>query len=344
MRKNIEKFVISPGQTIRQAMESINNNWQEVTFVEDAAQKLIGVITDGDIRRGLLQGLSLDSPAVEVMNREFRSVSQDVDRAAVLDMMKALVIRQIPVLDEEDRLVGIHFFNELLGTKVRPNAAIVMAGGKGMRLRPFTENRPKPMILVAGRPILERVILHLVGSGIRNIFIAVNYLGYMIEEHFGDGTRFGCTIQYIRESQPLGTGGALSLLPERLSHPIVVMNGDHVTQVDINKMLEFHEREQVEATIGTQYHQVEIPYGVVEIEGSRLISLVEKPTTQFLINTGIYLLNPSVLPLIPANTEFPITELFVKLLAENRPVGVHHIEEDWIDVGRHDELRRANGV
>jgi len=344
MRKDIEKYVIGPGQTIRQAMVSIDNNWQEVTFVEDHARKLIGVITDGDIRRGLLRGLSMNSPAVEVMNNKFRSVSHEEDRVAVLDMMKALGIRQMPVLDEAGKIIGIHFLRELLGAKIRPNSAIIMAGGKGMRLRPLTENCPKPMIMVAGRPILERVILHLVGSGIREIFIAVNYLGHMIEEHFGDGARFGCAIHYIREDQPLGTGGALSLLPESLTDPVVVMNGDHVTQVDINKMLEFHKREQVEATIGAQTYQVEIPYGVLEIEGERLVSLTEKPTNQFLINTGIYVLSPSVLPLVPANTEFPITELFERLLAEQRPIGVHHIEEDWIDVGRHEELHRARGM
>ncbi len=339
----LNKFVIDTRETIRTAMEAINENWREVVLVADDRERVVGVVTDGDIRRGLLRGLTFDSPVSEVMNRKFISVRPDMDRAAVLDMMKSLVIRQVPVLDGDGRLVGFHFLNDLLGTSVRPNVAVIMAGGKGTRLRPLTENCPKPMIQVAGRPILERVVLHLVGYGIRKVYLSINYLGEQIENYFGDGSRFGCAIEYLREEKALGTGGALSLLPGDIEHPFVVMNGDQVTQADIGKMLDVHAREQAAATIGVRHYQVEIPFGVVIQEAGKLLALQEKPTAHYLVNTGIYVFNPDVISMVPMNEEFPITSLFDLLLIRNSCVGVHYIEEDWIDVGRHDDLRRAKG-
>lgn len=344
MKNDLSKFIIIFGQSIHHAMECIENNWREVSLVSDSEQRIIGVITDGDIRRGLLRGLTMDSPATEVMTKTFFSVGPDADRTTVLDIMKSRSIRHVPVLDSQGKLIGIHFLEELLGTSVKPNIAVIMAGGKGTRLRPLTENCPKPMIPVAGRPILERVILHLVGYGIRKIYLSINYLGDMIEQYFGDGSAFGCSIQYLREEQPLSTGGSLSLLPEQPEHPVIVMNGDQVTQVDISRLLEFHDREKVDATIAIKPYQVEIPFGVIQKKGDRLIELQEKPTATYLINTGIYVLNPNTLPLIPRDKEFPITSLFDLMMDRNMAIGVHYIEGDWIDVGRHDDLQKANGV
>jgi dTDP-glucose pyrophosphorylase len=344
MHIDLSKFVIHSGQSIRHAMECINSNWREVSLVTDKEHRVIGLITDGDIRRGFLSGLTMESPATKVMTRTFLSVGPEADRSTVLDMMMARSIRHVPVLDKDGKLFGIHFLEELIGKTVKPNLAVIMAGGKGIRLRPLTENCPKPMIRVAGRPILERVILHLVGYGIREIYLSINYLGDMIEQYFGDGASFGCSIKYLREKKSLGTGGPLSLLSEQPNYPLIVMNGDQVTQVDIAKLLDFHEQEKVEATIAVKPYQVEIPFGVVRHNGGRLVELQEKPTADYLINTGIYVLNPGVLPLIPKNEEFPITGLFDLMLDRKMQVGVHCIEEEWIDVGRHDDLRKAKGV
>lgn len=339
----LQNFVIGQECTVRDAMTAINRNLREIVLIADDGERICGVVIDGDIRRGFLRGLAMDSPVTEVMNREFASVGRDVDRAAVLDMMKALVIRQMPVIDTDGKLVGLHFFNDLLGTTIKPNVAVIMAGGKGTRLRPLTENCPKPMILVAGRPILERVVLHLVGYGIRKIYLSINYLGERIESHFGDGSRFGCSIEYLREEKALGTGGALSLLPGDIEHPLVVMNGDQITQADIGKMLVVHAQKKATATIGVRHYQVEIPFGVVQQEGGKLLALQEKPTSHYLVNTGIYVINPETISLVPKDEEFPITSLFDLLLEHKMTVGVHHIEEDWIDVGRHDDLRKASG-
>jgi dTDP-glucose pyrophosphorylase len=344
MKNDLSKFIISSNQMIRHAMECIDSNWREVSLVSDSEQRIIGVITDGDIRRGLLRGLTMDSPATEIMTKTFFSVGPDADRTTVLDIMKSRSIRHVPVLDAQGRLIGIHFLEELLGTSVKPNIAVIMAGGKGTRLRPLTENCPKPMIPVAGRPILERVILHLVGYGIRKIYLSINYLGDMIEQYFGDGSAFGCSIQYLREEKYLGTGGPLSLLPEQPKHPLIVMNGDQVTQIDIASLLAFHDREHVDATIAIKPYQVEIPFGVIQKNGDRLVEIQEKPTSNYLINTGIYVLNPPVLSFVPKNEEFPITELFNILIEQGIPVGVHSIDAEWTDVGRHDDLKKANGV
>lgn len=345
MRKeDLAKFVIGADASIYDAMLAINENWREMVLVEDSAHKILGMITDGDIRRGFLSGLGMQSNVKEIMTKNFKYVPPETGRAAVLDIMKARGIQQIPVLNDEKVLQGIHFLRDILGATVKPNAAIIMAGGKGTRLRPWTENCPKPMIKVAGRPILERIVLHLVGFGIRKIYISINYLGHMIEDYFDDGSAFGCSIEYLREESPLGTGGALSLLPKGLQHPLIVMNGDQVTQVDISKMLESHYRQKGEATIGIRHYEVEIPFGVIKEEDGKLIELLEKPTEKFLINTGIYILNPGILKDVVSNEEFPITNLFDNLLEQKRPVCVHYIDEDWLDVGRHDELRKANGL
>jgi NDP-sugar pyrophosphorylase family protein len=257
--------------------------------------------------------------------------------------MRARGISQVPVLDPAGRLVGVHLLREFLGLAARSNWAVLMAGGRGQRLRPLTERIPKPMIPVAGRPILERLVLHLVGAGIRRIFISINYLGHMIREHFGDGRTFGCRIEYLRETTPLGTGGALSLLPERPSEPLLVVNGDLITQVGIDEFLAFHTHGGYAATIGVRDYRLDIPFGVVRTRRNRVTALEEKPSETRRVSAGIYALSPAVLRLIPQRREYPITELFDTCLRRHLPVGAYPIADEWIDVGRHDDLRRARG-
>lgn len=343
-KKILKKIVITATETIFQAMEKINENYKEIVFVVNGANQLIGSITDGDIRRGFLKGLSLDSEVQLIMNRDFTFVDNSFDRAAVLDIMKSRSIRQIPVVNDKKEMIGIHFLDELIGTSIKSNIAVIMAGGKGVRLRPLTENCPKPMLPVAGRPILERVILHLISYGIRKIYLSVNYLGHMIEDYFGDGRKFGCSIEYLKENTPLGTGGALSLLPVVPKDPIIVMNGDVISQVNIEQMLKFHLYNQHIITIGASNYQVDIPFGVLKTEKSQLIAIEEKPKQNFLISSGIYVINPDAIKIIPKNQDYPITELFEKCLEEKKPIGVYSIDDDWIDVGRHDDLNKARGI
>jgi dTDP-glucose pyrophosphorylase len=336
-------LVIADTSTIRSAMQAIQTNGREVVLVRDARGRIAGVITDGDLRRGLLSGLALDDAAAKVMTCDFVSTSPAADRASVLDLMKARSLQHVPVLDKDRRLVAIHFMRELIGGTPKPNIAVIMAGGKGSRLKPFTEQVPKPMVEVAGRPMLERIVLHLVGHGVNTIYLAVNFMAELIEKHFGDGSGLGCRISYLRENKPLGTGGALSLLPAPPEHPFFVLNGDLITRVDVTAMLEAHVRGKHAATIGVGPYQVQIPFGTAVVEAGRLVALEEKPSISFVVNRGIYVLEPATLKFVPKDREFPITELFDELLAAKKSVGVFNFEDSWLDIGIPEDLRRAHG-
>jgi dTDP-glucose pyrophosphorylase len=337
-------MIVAESGTILSALRALDRGRQGIAFVCDESGRVLGTMTDGDVRRALLRGARPeDCCLAAIMQRDFTSVTPEASRAEVLDLLRARLISQVPVLDAAGRLVGLHTVREMLGPTVRPNWAVILAGGKGTRLRPLTENTPKPMITVAGRPILERLILHLVGAGFRRVFISVNYLAEVIERHFEDGSRFGCRIEYLRETQELGTGGPLTLLPERPEHPLVVMNGDLVTQCDLGALLDFNAQGAYAATLGVRPYSVDVPFGVADVDGDRLVGMREKPSLRMLVNAGIYAISPPALDLIPRGEEFPITELFSRALGRGLPVGAHLIEDEWLDVGRPDELKRARG-
>lgn len=328
--------------TLKDAMVSLDRSGVEIALVTEPGGKLVGVLTDGDIRRALLhQGATLDSPLEPFSQRDFVSASKLEGRAEVIEHMQARHIEQIPILDSEGRLCGLHLIHDLIGRKAKPNWAVIMAGGKGTRLRPLTDHLPKPMIPVAGRPILERLVLHVVGCGIREIFLSINHLGNIVEEHFGDGERFGCRIRYLRETEPLGTGGSLSLLPEIPEHPLFVMNGDLVTQMSIGSMLRFHEAEMNSVTIGVREYCHTVPFGCSQIKNRKVVGFQEKPILRQMVNTGIYVLDPRLLERIPAGADFPITNLFDGCFEAGEPVGAYEIEEDWVDVGQREQLKLA---
>ncbi len=322
-------------------MQALDRGAVEIALVLDEASRLVGTMTDGDVRRALLTGATLDAPLAPYVHRNFTSVGPEAGRADVLDLMQARRIGQIPVVDSEGQLMGLHLLHELMGAVERPNWAVIMAGGKGTRLRPITEHLPKPMIPVAGRPILERLVLHLVGFGIRRIFLSINYLGHMVESHFEDGGRFGCHIEYLRETTPLGTGGALALLPEAPIQPLLVMNGDVVTQANLGALLEVHNEGGYAATVGVRSYTHTVPFGCVEVSGGQITQFLEKPILSRLINTGIYALSPRVLRGVPRDREFPLTQLIEDCLKDGEPVGAYEIEDDWLDVGQREQLRVA---
>jgi dTDP-glucose pyrophosphorylase len=337
-------FTVPDTSTIRKAMEVISANGREVVLIYDSTNRIIGLITDGDIRRGLLSGLTLESPVTSVMTKSFFAVAPEIDRAAVLDIMKARTFQHVPVLDRYGRLIGIHFLRDLIGASPKPNVAVIMAGGQGTRLRPITHKLPKPMVEVAGRPILERTVLHLIGHGIRTIYLSVNYMSEVIERHFGDGAAFGCSIRYLRESSPLGTAGALSLLPSRPEQPFLVLNGDLITNVDISAMINRHVQDQHVATVGVGPYQVQIPFGAVTEREGLLVALEEKPTINIRVNRGIYVLDPIALNYVPVSRECHMTQVLDALLAAKKLVGVFFFDDSWLDVGLPEDLRRARGL
>jgi dTDP-glucose pyrophosphorylase len=336
-----EDWVLAPDSSIEDAMRSLDRSGAEISLVVDERGVLLGTVTDGDVRRALLSGAPLSANASDYMNRSFASVPPSAGRAEVMDLMQARRLSGVPVIETGGRLVGLHLLHEILGRGARPNWAVVMAGGLGSRLWPLTEAVPKPMLRVAGRPILERIVLHLVSLGIRRIFLAVHYLGDVIEAHFGDGSRFGCRIEYLREKQPLGTGGALTLLPARPEQPVLLMNGDLVTQADVGRMLDFHELEHAAATIAVRSYFQSIPFGCVELDGVRVRQLEEKPRIARLVNAGMYVLNPDLLGRIPKGQEYAITDLFADMLSHDERVCGFEVEGDWIDIGQKDALEQA---
>ncbi|MBE3142419.1 MAG: nucleotidyltransferase family protein [Planctomycetes bacterium] len=339
----LELCSLRPGQSLRDVLTALEVSGMEIVLVTSDSDRLLGILTDGDVRRALLAGATLNDSLERYLQKNYFFVTGEAGRAEILDLMQAKKISQVPILNDKKKLVGLHTLYGILGAKEKPNWAVVMAGGRGERLKPITDSLPKPMIKVAGRPVLERLVLHLMSHGIRNIFLSINYMGDLIEAHFGDGSSFGCKIRYLKETIPLGTGGALSLLTERPENSLLVFNGDLLTQVNITRMLDFHKEGGFLATVGYREYIFTVPYGVLEIDGTRLQGIREKPLTVWNANTGIYVLDPSLLERVPSGKSFSLPSLLEECLSRGEAVGSFSVEEDWLDVGRPDELKKALG-
>jgi dTDP-glucose pyrophosphorylase/CBS domain-containing protein len=344
---DIEPLLITPDQTIREAMHCIEHNTRGIALVVDADQHLLGTITDGDIRRALLNNLSQDTPIHTLLQGKTTSpyahpltAPATADRLHLLELMRTHTLRHIPLLDEQERVVDLVTMQDILPGQIAPIQAVIMAGGKGIRLRPLTEDLPKPMLPVGGRPLLERIIEQLQTIGIRHVNITTHYKPEKIKEHFGDGAAFGINLHYIHEEQPLGTGGALSLLPNP-EQTMLVINGDILTRVNFHAMLAYHQEHQADMTVAVRPYETQIPYGVVECEGPYIRALQEKPRKTFLVNAGIYLLEPTVYSAIPQGEQFQMTDLVQQLIARHRIVVSFPIHEYWLDIGQHADYDQA---
>lgn len=348
MNDRLASICVHADATIRDAMLAIDHAGSEIALIVDDRDRLVGTLTDGDVRRALLRGAELGAPVGPHAHAPFIAVSPEVDRAAALELMQARGITELPVLDESGRVIALHLLRELLGVQERDNAAVVMAGGRGSRLGSLTRDLPKPLLHVAGRPILERLVLHLVGAGIRRVYLAVNYRAEQVETHFGDGSDFGCRIEYLREDpdRPLGTAGALALLPEpvrREQSPLLVMNGDLVTQFSVEGLCAAHERTGAAVTMGTSEHRYPVPFGVIERDGEDVRALVEKPTETWIVNAGVYAVRPSLIDWVVPDREYPMTELVSQCIIRGERVTAYGIAGDWLDVGTPRHLGEARG-
>jgi dTDP-glucose pyrophosphorylase/CBS domain-containing protein len=347
----IVALLLTPDATIRDAMRRIDSGGAEIALMVDATGRLLGTVSDGDVRRALLGGAGMDDLVEPFTTGDPATVPESADRAAALDLMRARTVSQIPEVDAQGHLTGLHLLHDVIGVPPRPNWALIMAGGRGTRLGPLTSERPKPMLEVAGRPILERIVLHLVGAGIRHIALSIGYLGEQIEEHFGDGAAFGCEIVYLRESvdRPLGTGGPLRLLEDHVGtpdDPVLVMNGDLVTSFSVGRLLRAHASLDARVTLGLRDYVHEVPFGVVRFEdeaAGTVASLEEKPSASWTVNAGIYVVDPDLLSEVPRERHYPITDLLEHCLGRGDTVGGWRIDGDWHDVGRPAELRQARG-
>lgn len=313
-----------------------------IAFVVDAERRLIGAVTDGDIRRALLAGATMQTPASEAMNAAPIRAELGASREACRERMRLESIFQLPLVDQDGVLRDVALLSEEAAGANVPNRVVIMAGGLGSRLGELTKSTPKPMLLVGGRPLLQGIVERLIAAGFFRISISVNYLAEQIENHFGDGAVLGVEIDYLREKKRLGTAGCLSLLPQAPTEPIVVMNGDVLTDIDMRAMLRFHEENHAKATMALNNYKVEVPYGVVETEGHRVTGLREKPVYSFFVSAGVYILSPEAVAKVPGDVFYDMPMLFDRLMAEGEPVAGFPLHEYWLDVGRPNDLDLAN--
>lgn len=328
--------------SIQHAIRSLDQTSIKIVMVVNEAGELEGTISDGDIRRGLLKGLNLSSPIVSVIHRNALVVTPEMGREMVLQLMGANKIQQIPIVNEQRHLVGVHLWDEITSFPARSNLMIIMAGGMGKRLRPFTETCPKPLLPVAGKPMLEHIIERAKLEGFSHFVLAVHYLGHMIESHFGNGEKLGVRIDYLNEKSPLGTAGALSLLSPRPAAPFVVTNGDVITDIHYGELLDFHVRHSAMATMAVRMYEWQHPYGVVQTRGIEIVGFEEKPVARSHINAGVYVLEPDALNLLSQEAHCDMPTLFERLQSKAMQTVAYPMHEPWLDVGRPDDLNRAN--
>lgn len=335
------KGFLSPHSTFRQAIQNLDQSELQITLVVTPQGTLIGTLTDGDIRRGLLKGLSIDGPIDEMVNREPLVVPPDLSRDLVLQLMQVNKVNQLPVLDENRCIVGLHLWNKLMEPCLYPNLMIIMAGGKGTRLLPYTKECPKPMLEVDGKPMLEHIIERARGEGFQHFLISIHYLGHIIEDYFGDGSSMSVKIEYLKEESPLGTAGAIGSLNPRPEAPFLVTNGDVLTDVRYGEMLEFHSRHGAAGTMAVRLYEWQNPFGVVHTKGIDIVGFEEKPVSISHINAGVYVLEPSSLNALTVGEYCDMTTLFDRLKNSGSHTIVYPMHEPWLDVGSIDDLKKS---
>ena len=339
--KEYKKTLVSPGSRLAQAIEVIESGGAQIALVVDEGQRLLGCITDGDVRRAILRGAGLETPVEQVMFKEPTTASIESTRSELLGLMTAKSLRHIPLVDGSGVLVGLEVFGEILSPEKRRNWVVLMAGGLGTRLRPLTQDTPKPMLKVGNKPILETILEQFIEYGFTRFYLCVNFQAHKIIEHFGDGSKLGVEIRYIQEPERLGTAGALSLLPERPSDPFLVMNGDLLTKANFSHLLDFLNRQSAQAVMCVREYDFQVPYGVVNLEDQRITRIDEKPVHRFFVSAGIYALSPGCLDLIPAGKFYDMPQLFEALIAAQSKVLAFPIREYWMDIGQIDDFHKA---
>jgi dTDP-glucose pyrophosphorylase len=345
--KDLEPFLVDPGTTIREAIARIDRNTRGIVLVVDDQRRLVGTVTDGDIRRKVLEGIDLERSVEDLLLRSSDSpyfspvtISAGKGKSDALSLMRSRSIRHLPVLDDDGRVLDLLILDDLIPAEPLALRAVIMAGGEGTRLRPLTEDTPKPMLPVGDRPLLEHTIEQLKNSGIHSVNISTHYRSEKIREHFGDGRKFGVEINYISEDQPLGTAGALGVM-ERVAEPLLVINGDILTKVDYRAMMAFHKGQGADLTVGVRQYDLEVPFGVIESDGPLVTGITEKPVTRLFVNAGIYLLEPDVVRSVPRGQPCEMTDLMQKLIEDKGTVVNFPIVEYWLDIGRPEDYERA---
>jgi len=340
--KSIENIKLTTTSSIREALKIIDNGAIQIAIVVDENDCLIGTLTDGDIRRGLLKNLSLDDNIDSIIFKNPTVAKISDTKEEILKLAVAKKLHQIPIINEHNRVIGIKEIEELVKPLVKPNKVVLMVGGLGSRLRPLTETTPKPMLQVGNKPILQTIVEKFSEYGFVNIIMCVNYKSHIIQDYFGDGSAFGVHIEYILEDQRMGTAGALSLLPTIPNESFFVMNGDLLTNVNFEHLLNYHSSQNAIATMCVREYDFQVPYGVVNIENDRIKSIIEKPIHKFFVSAGIYVLSMEAIIYLPKNQFYDMPSLFEILIKEKQTTISFPIREYWLDIGRMEEYERAN--
>jgi dTDP-glucose pyrophosphorylase len=332
---------LPPSATVRDAMQRLDAARTQIVLVVDAEDRLLGTVTDGDIRRAILRQDDLGAPVAQVMNDHPVTARSGDSSSALAARMRDRRVHQLPLLGPDDRVVGLELLDRLTASPRRENAAVLMAGGLGTRLRPLTDATPKPLLDIGGKPLLETIIGSLAAHGFRRLYVSVNYRADQIEAHFGDGADRGLEIHYLREDEFLGTAGALSLLPAAPEAPLLVMNGDILTRLDFGQLMDFHTAEGADLTMCIRQISTRVPYGVVDLDENRVVAITEKPEQQHFVNAGIYVLAPAVVAGIAHGRHLDMTELAQEVGARGGTVVAFPIREYWLDVGQPADYERA---
>tara|TARA_E500000178_G_C16990399_1_gene740489 strand:+ start:295 stop:1338 length:1044 start_codon:yes stop_codon:yes gene_type:complete len=338
--RKIDKIKISKHATIKQALKIISEGSFRIAIVVDKKDKLLGILTDGNIRRGFLKGLNINSSIKSIIFKKPIVAKKNDSKEKLLQLAISKKIYQIPVVDRNGKAIGVHVLDELIAPKDKSNKVVIMAGGKGMRLRPLTKNIPKPMLKIGNKPILQTIVERFRESGYKNLVMCVNHKSSIIKNYFGNGIKFGVNIEYINEKKKMGTAGALSLIKTELTKPFFVINGDLMINLDFEKMLDFHNENNSKATMCIAEYNLELPYGEVKLNNENIKSIEEKPIHKIFVNAGVYILDPKCIKLVPKKF-YDMPSLFKKIIASKKKTISFPIHEYWVDIGRFDDYKRA---
>lgn len=336
-----KKVLVPPNTSIQEAINVIDKSSLQIALVVDNNNHLLGTVTDGDIRRGILKGIPLEAPVSRIMNTRPITIGNTKERSKIIKLLNEKKLRHLPVVDENWRILGLERLDELILNSRNDTWVVLMAGGLGSRLKPLTDNCPKPMLAINGKPVLEIILTGLAEQGFYKFFISLNYKAEQIKAYFGDGSKWGAEIDYINEEKRMGTAGSLRLLSKLPEKPVIVMNADILTKLSFNQLLGFHGEHQAKATVAVYTYDFQVPYGVVKVNKDFLVGFEEKPVYTNFINSGIYVLNPEALSRIPENTYYDMDKLLGGLLNDGEHVSVFPIREYWTDIGTLEDYSQA---
>jgi len=339
---NWKNTLLRVTDTIKDAISILDQESLRIVMIIDDNDRLVGTVTDGDIRRGLIRHLSLDNPVIKIMFKTPTVALEKDSKESVLLKMKELDLLQIPIVNVDRKVVGLEILQHLIEGNRLDNPVFLMAGGFGKRLQPLTDNTPKPLLKVGTKPILENILNQFIAAGFHNFYISTHYKAEMVKNHFGNGGDWGVSIIYLHEETPLGTAGGLGLLPKNLIDlPILMMNGDLLTKIDFKGLLSFHLNEGGDATMCAREYDFQVPYGVIKTNGQHVSSIVEKPVHKFFVNAGVYVLNPSMLDTIDGVSYLDMPDLLQEKIDGLSQVNVFPVHEYWLDIGQIEQFEQA---